>query len=67
MANIKSAKKRVIVNRNRAERNKARSSALGQESCDKSRCGREKLRIFEFLDGIYYTFIEYMGGLCKRN
>lgn len=28
MANIKSAKKRVIVNRNRAERNKSRSSAL---------------------------------------
>ena len=28
MANIKSAKKRVVVNRKRAERNKARSSAL---------------------------------------
>lgn len=28
MANIKSAKKRVIVNRKRAQRNKARSSAL---------------------------------------
>ncbi len=28
MANIKSAKKRVLVNRTRAERNKARNSAL---------------------------------------